>query len=484
MAKRLAEVARSPTALLAWLAAMALAPAAFGQTIGDGLPPIVGPPLIGPPISGPPAVGPSILPAAAIETPLVEEQPSSDARLKSVESQLQKLLDADAKRKADAARKPTFQMGGQMQVDYLYIGQNSANRASVGEAQDTFDFRRARLTARGEVFDVFEYSTGYDFAQAGRPSFLDNWIAVRDLPVLGNVRVGHYFEPFSLERYASNRVGTFSERSLADTFAPSRNLGMMAHDTVGDDEMGTWAVGWFRSNSNNFGDDFSSVGGNAVTGRTTRLLYYDESDGRTFLHVGGAYTYRSEDRRQIEFQSFPEARAGTPGPVGIPPFVDTGAIAALSDQRWGAELAFVRGPFYMQAEYMAANVNQIGGPPLFFQGAYGFVSYFLTGENRTYNKKFGVMDRVIPYTNFFRVRTDDGIATGSGAWEVAARWSFIDLNSHNIQGGNLNDVTLTLNWHLSPFTRIRWEYIYAQLNRAPVGESFAQIAGIRFDMDF
>jgi phosphate-selective porin OprO/OprP len=133
---------------------------------------------------------------------------------------------------------------------------------------------------------------------------------------------------------------------------------------------------------------------------------------------------------------------------------------------------------------MCSWVNQIGGPPLFFQGAYGFVSYFLTGENRTYNRRSATIDRVYPFENFFRVRTNDGTATGWGAWEVAARWSYIDLTSQNIQGGRLNDATLTLNWHLNPYTRVKWEYIYAMLDRAPVGNSFAQIGGMRFDIDF
>lgn len=461
--------ARAPAALIAWLAiSMCAPPAARGQaTVDEQARPVLSAP-----------------PAAVDSGELLQPPAANDIRLEQIENQLKALLDAAQKPKAAAIPKPSFQMGGQLQVDYLYIGQNSANRASVGGAQDVFDFRRARLTARGEVYDVIEYSTGFDFAQAGRPSFLDNWIAVTDLPAVGNFRVGHYFEPFSLERFASNRTGTFSERSLADAFAPSRNLGMMLHNTYGEEDDGTWAVGWFRANSNNFGDDCSSVDGNAVTTRLTRVFFLDELDGRSFLHVGGAYSYRSEDQRRVEFQSFPEARAGTPGPVGIPPFVETGIISAQSDQRLGAELAFVRGPLYIQGEYMCTSVDQIGGPQLFFQGAYGFVSYFLTGEHRTYNKQAGVMDRVYPFENFFRVETDEGIGTGSGAWEVAARWSYIDLDSYNIQGGRLNDLTLTLNWHLNPYTRVRWEYIYAMLDRAPVGDSFAQIFGMRFDMDF
>jgi phosphate-selective porin OprO/OprP len=434
----------------------------------------------------PDAQPPATAPTEPAEAPAAPEiAPAFEARLKSIESQLQKLLDVDEGKVTIPAPRPSVQVGGQVQMDAILIGQNAANRSTVGEAQNIYDFRRARITARGEVFDVIEYSAGFDFAQAGRPTFLDNWIAARELPILGNLRFGHFFEPFSLERFNSNRNGTFMERSLADAFAPARNLGVMAHDTIGEDELGTWFVGLFRSNSNNFGDDFSNVGGNALTARMTRLLYYDQDGGgRSFLHVGGAYSFRSEDQHVVEFQSFPEARDGTPGALGIPAFAATGPIAALNDQRFGTEFSMVYGPLYMQAEYMCSTVNQIGGPQLFFQGAYAYASFFLTGENRTYNKRLGVPDRVYPFENFFRVRTGDGPATGWGAWEVAVRWSFIDLNNRNIQGGNLNDITLGLNWHLNPYTRMRWEYIHAQLNRAPVGESFAQMAGMRVDMDF
>ncbi|HEY2410790.1 MAG TPA: porin [Pirellulaceae bacterium] len=476
MAKHAAPFVRCLLALLALTAPLVFCCAVHAQPLP--VPPIV---------ENPPAAE---NPPVATETPQpepTEAVPDIEARLKSVESQLGRVLDRDEGRiKAPvAAPKPSFQPGGQMQVDSIYIGQNTPNRDSVGPASDVFDFRRARLTGRGEILDVVEYSVGFDFAQSGRPTFLDNWIAVKELPILGNVRAGHFFEPFSLERYSSNRYGTFMERSLADAFAPARNLGIMAHDTWGENEDGTWAVGWFRANSNNFGDDFSSVDGNALTTRMTWLPYYDQDrGGRSFIHVGAAYSFRAEDQRQIQFESFPEARQGTPGTPGIPPFVDTGIIAANNDQRLGLELAVVHGPLYVQSEYMCSRVDQIGGPSLFFQGAYGFVSYFLTGENRTYSKRQGTIDRVYPNTNFFRVRTNDGIETGWGAWEVAARWSYIDLNNQNIQGGRLNDATLTLNWHLNPYFRIRWEYIYAMLNRAPIGPSFAQIGGMRFDWDF
>ena len=470
MAKPSPACLRWSTALIAAAAGLTTALTGRGQDQLATLPP-----------------GSSVASAYAQELPAFGEQSANvDARLQSVESQLQSLLDAELERRASDAQKPSFRMNGLLHIDYLYIGQNSANRASVGDADDVFDFRRARLTARGEAFDVVEYAIGFDFALAGRPSFLDNWIAVTDLPILGNVRAGHYFEPFSLERFTLIRYTTFMERSLADTFAPARNLGIMAHNTYGEEEQGAWFVGWFRSNSNNFGDDSSDTGGNALTTRVTWLPYYDlDTGGRSFVHVGAGYTYRSADNHELQFQSFPEARAGAPSTnSGIPPFVDTGIIDAWNDQRLGLEFSLVRGPLYVQSEYMCSRVDQIGGQSLFFSGAYAYVTYFLTGENHTYNKQSGTLDRVYPYENFFRVRTNDGTQTGKGAWEIAARWSHIDLNSQNIQGGRLTDLTLALNWHLNPYTRLHWEYVYAMLNRAPVGDSFAQIAGMRFDIDF
>ena len=445
MAKHRRSFVRCPNALIAWL--FALAPCAV---------------------------------TVAQQPPLSAEQ-----QFDNIERQLQELSSTKQQALGEASQQPTFDIGGQVQIDYLLIGQDAANRATVGDANDVFGFRRARLTANGEAFEVVTYAIGFDFALEGRPSFLDNWIAVRDLPVVGNFRVGRFFEPFSLERYTQNRYNTFLERSLADAFAPARNLGMMVHDTVGVEQRGTWAVGWFRSDTDDFGNSFSDTGGWALTTRGTWLPLYDAaSDGRTLLHLGAAFTYRSAENGQVAFDSFPEARAGNEDTSGIPLFVDTGTIAAASDQRIGTEIALIRGPLYIQAEYISTWVDQTGGPGLLFHGAYANISYFLTGENRTYDKQRGAFDRVYPYENFFRVRTDEGIQTGRGAWEIAARWSVIDLDDANIQGGTLHDLTLGLNWYLNPYTRVKWEYIRAQLDRAPVGDSLAHIFGMRFDIDF
>jgi phosphate-selective porin OprO/OprP len=405
-------------------------------------------------------------------------------RLAALEEEVAKL--SAAQKPGTGATRPSFQMGGQLQVDYLYFGQDAASQATVGDVPDAIDVRRARLTARGEAFDVVEYAIGFDFALAGRPSFLDVWVGLRDLPVLNIVRVGHYFEPFSLERVTQNRYNTFMERSLADTFAPARNTGITTYHTIGPNDNGTWALGWFASSSDNFGDQFADTGGQALTGRATWLPYYDElSGGRSYVHVGGGYSFRTALNGVLNFQAFPEARSGAPAATNIPPFATTGDFAAVSDQLYGVEFAWIHGPLSFQTEFMAVPVDRETAANVLFHGGYAYVSYFLTGEHRPYLKQQGIHDRVIPFENFFRVRDEDGcIVPGHGAWEIAARWSYIDLTDDDIEGGVMHNYSLGLNWYLNPYTRVKWEYIHSNLDRAPIGDSDADIFGMRFDIDF
>ena len=120
------------------------------------------------------------------------------------------------------------------------------------------------------------------------------------------------------------------------------------------------------------------------------------------------------------------------------------------------------------------------------------MSYFLTGENRPYNRKMGVFDRVKPYENFFRVRTCDGnAATGRGAWEVAYRFSYIDmLDGLTMKGaGMATDHTFGLNWYLNPFTRVMFNYVHSidtyniAANTRVTGGNL-DIFEMRFAMDF
>ncbi|MHB1036898.1 MAG: OprO/OprP family phosphate-selective porin [Pirellulales bacterium] len=406
------------------------------------------------------------------------------ARLSALETKLKEMTDKEAEAKKKAAGKPTVEVFGRAYADWNWFDQSPNNEATFGDIQNGFQFRAARIGVKGEAFEIMDYEIEMDFA--GRDSgnlqrtlFKNVYMGVKDLPLLGNVRVGHFKEPFSLEELTSSRFITFMERaSINEAFVPGRNAGVMAFDWT-ENERATWAIGAFRTMQDNPPYIQVDDGDTAVTGRVTWLPWYDEAtEGRGLWHLGAAYSFRALAHDLAQYRSRPEDNLA-------PRFVDTGVFAGENMQLFGAETAWVYGPFSVQSEYMAAFTDRAGVQDLAYNGAYVEVSYFLTGEHRVYKKTTGAFDRVKPFENFFRVRTTDGsLATGKGAWQVAGRYSFLDLNDDGVLGGRLSDYTLGLNWYLTPYSRLMWNYVVANVDNPVHGDSSANIFEMRAQFDF
>jgi phosphate-selective porin OprO and OprP len=403
-------------------------------------------------------------------------------RLDALEKKLGKQDDDAKKKKLADSLKATAKLTGQVQTDFAWFGQTTENRQQVGDIQDGADFRRARIGVIGDFEERVEYRLEWDFALTGRPAFLDNWIMVKGVPVLGDVKVGHYFEPFLLERVTPNRFLTFMERSLPDAFAPARNTGIESNHVM-PDELGTYRIGVFRTDSDVFGDDVGDTGEWAVTARMTRLLMYEE-EGKELLHIGIAHSHRQADQRTARFSSRPEIRMFALNEGEVPNFVDTGNMPARSWELMGLEAAMVYHSFSCNSEVVMVPVDRLTGDNLFFWSWYVQASYFLTGEHRPYRKAGGFFDRPIPLTNAFKGPMATGAPKGPGAWEVALRYGRIDLQDDNINGGTLDEITVGLNWYLNPYTKVQWNYLHSMLDRTPTNASRADIVGMRFHFEF
>ncbi len=447
------------------------------------------------------AAAPVPLPAQPSEDSATDQQAALLSRLEALEQEVQHLRSANdklaeqtesdreqAQQDKDLAKKlsqaqPSLRFTMQLQADAYAFGQDQANVDSVGPIDNGTAFRRARVGWLGD-WKQTEYRIEFDFALPGRPSFLDVWAGLKEVPVVNYIRVGHFFEPFSLERLTPNRYVTFMERSLPDApFAPARNLGIAAFDNSADERM-TWAMGLFGDGSDNFGDDVGQRRGVAATGRLTWLPYWNDStDGRQYVHLGLAGSIRKPDADRVRFASQPEARLGSAVP-NVPLFVNTGFFDADQTRLVGTEFAWISGAFSLQSEFMLDSVHRTQGDEATFSGWYVTGSWFLTGEHRPYRRKMpqgGVFDRVRPYQNFFLA---DHCGDGPGAWELACRLSHLDFNSGGIQGGTLTDFTVGLNWYLTPYLRLTSNYIRANLNDPTVGSSAADIFGIRVGYEF
>ena len=233
------------------------------------------------------------------------------------------------------------------------------------------------------------------------------------------------------------------------------------------------------------GEEQTNRGGEAVTGRMTYLPYWDEpADGRYFMHVGGAFSYRVPSNQSARFGYWPGFRPGALDNIVWPRWADTGLIAANDVTLLDLEWAWVMGRFHVQAEYAASLVNQVGGPNLAFTAWYVETGWFLTGENRPYLQEMAIFNRVTPLESFFLARTKDGLRSGRGALQVAFRIDDLNLNDRNIQGGQLIDLTFGLNWHLNPYTRLSFNYVHAMLARGEPGTSTGNLFGMRAQFEF
>ncbi|MDA1018116.1 MAG: porin [Planctomycetota bacterium] len=164
-------------------------------------------------------------------------------------------------------------------------------------------------------------------------------------------------------------------------------------------------------------------------------------------------------------------------PAAIPFFVDSGPIATDVVNLFAGELAATSGSWHAQGELIYAMVNRPVGQSVTFSGASVQSGLILTGEHRPYDRKSGVLGRIVP-------REDFGLSSGYGAWEIAARWSYLDLNDGDISGGQLHDVTAGLNWYLNRYTKLQLNYIRAFLKTPGLGNSNADIVALRAQVDF
>ena len=335
-----------------------------------------------------------------------------------------------------------LKFGGRIQLDgAVFDARNGIEE--LGDFDDDFEVRRARVYYSGTWRERFEFKTQIELSE-NNVEARDVYIGLRGIPIIGNIRLGHFKEPIGLNVLTSSKYLMFMERSLtADAFQEDRNAGVMIHDSPFKDRM-TWALGVFRDTDQYFSGEIND--GIAFTGRVTGLPWY-EDDGAKLLHLGFAWRHFDPRGDPIRVRSRPEAHLA-------PRLIDTGNIQADMMDILGLEFALIHGPFSVQGEVFQALINRKnGGGELQFNTFYVEASYFLTGEHRNYLTTHAAFGKIKPKKDFGK----DG---GWGAWEVAARYSYLDLNDDDISGGRLNNFSAGVNWYLNQYTRVIWNYVY------------------------
>ncbi|MBN9520659.1 hypothetical protein J0H58_19435 [bacterium] len=368
--------------------------------------------------------------------------------------------------------------------------------AGIGTLDDGMFFRRVRLRSDGTAYETFEYIAEIDFEQLNLMTFDHLWLGIRD-DYYGSVRLGQVKVPMGMEMVGSDYHLTFIERSpLFDAFLTLFAPGLYYQNSFLDQNVLFQTMFHRVQPLQFFANDF----GNGNYASTSRLIVtpWYEGDGAGVLAVGGSYQYRTGDlgrtlqpggtgstfgdtQNVARFRSRINIRDATG--IGNINFlgansnraVDTGFMLTDGVHTVVPEFLMNMGPFSIQADAAFTFVEDArtlygggGLQPLqnvgtaMFWGGYVEASYLLTGETRGYDRRNGTYDRVRVREPFFLARGEDGRTRfGTGAWQVAYRYSFLDLNDSGINGGQLIQHEVALNWYMNDNAKLQFVYLNA-----------------------
>jgi phosphate-selective porin OprO/OprP len=406
---------------------------------------------------------------------------------------------------------------------------------SFGDLQDGEYFRRIRPFVEGTFWETGEYRliVALENDQYSICGFDEFWVGETKIPVIGSMRAGHVKDAVGLEgdMTSSSRCMTFMERSSYSE-AIELNQNFLTGLWLGNDYLDQRVTSQFvagRADQGSSSGEFFGDGQAAVQGRLTCLPIY-EDEGRELLHFGVSAGWRDGTNNlantgtgtqvnTIELRARPEMRdddpAGSPSSGQAIPdansirMIDTSPIAANNEYLMGLETLYIRGPFSFQAEYgwnwinnatglVQATTNTITPIPtqsFVFNGGYAQVAYTLTGENRAYDKHLGTLARQYfghagPYENAYLVDDDEGhLCWGLGAWEIAARYSYTDLNDVGtggtfIQGGQMEGFSLALNWYVNTNLNVMFDWAHDRRYDLPVGTNYGSTDGYGVRVQF
>jgi len=367
-----------------------------------------------------------------------------------------------------------LKMSGKIGAKYAVDGAAFATGDGLDDFDSGIELRRARIYAKGDCLLVLPVSYQLEFGYIPDEFYIEeSYLAFMDIPWIGELRGGQYQAPMGLDVVTSSRDITFMEPAAPlQALAPGVNAGLQIGRPIMH-QRATWRLGLFTDGvGQDFGDAATDYG-RAIM-RITGLPFYqvnpETPEAAKLLHCGLSANILYSAGNTVRYRSRPESHLA-------PHVVDTGDMQADGALVVGAEAAWVNGSFAVQGEYLHSWVRELNGQVPGFAGVYVSASWFLTGESRPYDRAEGIFGRVIPKRNF------DWGHGGWGAWELAARYSFVNLDSADVDGGRLSMLMVGVNWHLHPHVKWRFNCGFGRVNgRAPEGNF--SVFETRVEMDF
>lgn len=211
-------------------------------------------------------------------------------------------------------------------------------------------------------------------------------------------------------------------------------------------------------------------------GMAFRLVGLPVKSHSLLLHLGisGEWVFRPASARNespaLTLSDDPELNPGT-----VSKYLDTGKIAARSAGAFGVEGAVAWKKLFFQGEAYDILINSSMGSDfqkMNFHGWYGQLGYTINGSPRAWKARSAAFSSPSCNTN------QTVLCNGYGVLEVAARYSEVDLQAGQVEGGNQQTGTLVMNWWPTSILRMTLQYEYGQITGGNNPERFHAIMSL------
>jgi phosphate-selective porin OprO/OprP len=390
---------------------------------------------------------------------------------------------------ADGRFSAALRLTGQYDMGY-YMQSAAARGLSLGpDLSSGGNFRRAQIGLQGKVFGDFSYYFNIDYGSGGST---------------GTETPGHvqqaYIEYDGLAPFAF-RIGAHPPSTgMDDSYsAPDQLLlersapGDAARNMGGGD--GRDSVELLYTGDRLFaslaytGDKVQATGvfdeQQALVGRLAGVVYTD-ADWRLVASAAATDVFRVGD-------STAASAGARPFTISNPPelivddqstkFVSVAGANVTDAWNWNLESAITYDNFLLQGGYFQYGMDLRGVTTLRgqdFDGWYAESSWVLTGESRGWSTANAAFTSPKPRINF---SLNGG---GWGAWELAGRYSDLDLNDNigllgsatpagGIRGGEQRIITAGLNWYPNPVLKFMLQAQNVQVSHINAATPFGSL---------
>jgi phosphate-selective porin OprO and OprP len=454
---------------------------------------------------------------ASAQTAITPEDPR-DTRIRELEQRLEDLsarveaMDDDAPQAAAPAApaetnpvrvtlsngRPTIQTADNSSklsfrslVQFDAAAYDQEEGASVDLSSGT-NFRRARLGVEGTAFEDWNYELTFEFGGSGQEDagkVLAAWVEYGGLD-FARVRIGAMAPSAGLDDATSSGDLIFLERAAASEMARgiAAGDGRSAIALIGGDER------WFGSVALTGGVAAAAAGYDEQYAIVARAAGLPISNDSFAVHLGANYTNviqppdstAGAGDASMRLQERPELR------VDGTRLVDTGALNADGMSIAGLEAGVQSGRLLLTGEAIWFDIDRNAAlPDAEFGGWHVQAVWSLTGEERAWSQKTGAFSSARVAHSF------DPAAGHWGAWEVAGRYSMLDLNDNEgatglsstmvaptdiVRGGEQEIATIGVNWRPNNMLRFMLDYQSIEIDRenaagtADIGQSIDAIS--------